>query len=364
MEQTCIEIAASNVTLDCRGHTLTGAGEASNDTAGIYIAGSADAPLSDVSVESCAITGHQFGLYAGHLNGGNIFNNQARRNNGIGFYLTGLSDVSVVANTAEGNDPDGMLLIGNTNVGLADNAAFYNRMRGITFEGCQGCVASRNESHSHGVLGFGIYGSRDMALEENVAYNNRYHGFAILHEAGSATFRGNESYANERTGFFLQESQDNYYIDNVSHDNALDGLAVFNGSQPNTFEDNTLRDNGGYGVFSDAPIDSATFAGNTFSGNALGETGSSDPEAIDWCSYTGFGPEGPCDPIFEGGPNLKDPQTSGVVIRDARIVGDPIYYPSFGDLWMSTWADDGRLFLTWGDGTGFGDGYPVGYPAY
>lgn len=53
-----------------------------------------------------------------------------------------------------------------------------------------------------------------------------------------------------------------------------------------------------------------------------------------------------------------------MAIRDARIVGDPIYYPSFGDLWMSTWADDGRLFLTWGDGTGFGDGYPVGYLAY
>jgi hypothetical protein len=69
------------------------------------------------------------------------------------------------------------------------------------------------------------------------------------------------------------------------------------------------------------------------------------------------------DPTFEGGPNFKDPEVSGAVIRDVRIAGDPIYYPSFGDLWMPTWADD-RLFLTWGDGTGFGDGYPVGYPAY
>lgn len=51
-------------------------------------------------------------------------------------------------------------------------------------------------------------------------------------------------------------------------------------------------------------------------------------------------------------------------IRDAYIVGDPIYYPSLGDLWMSTWADDDRLYLTWGDGVGFGDGYPTGYPAY
>jgi parallel beta-helix repeat protein len=386
LERACIEIAASDVTLDCRGHVLSGAGGASDATAGIYIAGSAEEPLMDVSVENCVTTAHQFGLYAGHLEGGNIFHNTARRNKGIGFYLTGLSDVSVTANTAVGNDPDGMLLIGDTGVAVADNVAYYNRMRGITFEGCQGCLASRNESHSHGVLGFAIYGSQNMVLEENVAYDNRYHGFAILHEAGSATFRGNESYANESTGFFLQGSQDNYYVDNLSHDNTRDGIAIFSDSHPNTFEGNTLRDNGGYGVFSDAPIESATFAGNTFADNALGDTGSSDPAAIDWCSYTGFGTNGPCDPIFEGGPNPKDPgpaaesqavflpfltvSTSpapadgGPTIRDAYIAGDPIYYPSFGDLWMPTWADDDRLFLSWGDGVGFGDGYPVGYPAY
>lgn len=51
-------------------------------------------------------------------------------------------------------------------------------------------------------------------------------------------------------------------------------------------------------------------------------------------------------------------------IHNAQIIGDPIYYPSMGDLWMSTWTDDNRLFLTWGDGVGFGDGYPTGFPAY
>jgi hypothetical protein len=80
--------------------------------------------------------------------------------------------------------------------------------------------------------------------------------------------------------------------------------------------------------------------------------------------YTAFGKQGPCDPVFEGSPNPKDPETTRVVIRGAHIDGDPIYFPTFGDLWMPTWADDGRLFLSWGDGTGFADGYPVGYPAY
>ena len=59
---------------------------------------------------------------------------------------------------------------------------------------------------------------------------------------------------------------------------------------------------------------------------------------------------------------LEEPP--GPAIRDARIVGDPIYHPSFGDLWMSTWTDDDRLLLSWGDGTGSDDGYPTGFPAY
>ncbi|MEN8264939.1 MAG: right-handed parallel beta-helix repeat-containing protein, partial [Nitrospirota bacterium] len=109
--------------------------------------------------------------------------------------------------TAEGNDPDGFLFIGSSDMTISGNMAFYNRMRGITFEGCQGCLATGNISHSHGVLGFAIYGSMDMTLAENVAYNNQYHGFAILHEAGSTTFRGNESYENEGAGFFKRRKK-------------------------------------------------------------------------------------------------------------------------------------------------------------
>jgi parallel beta-helix repeat protein len=364
-----MEIAASDVMLDCRGHELSGSGETSSETAGISIAGSPEAPLSGVSVENCSISAHQFGLYAGHLEGGALSNNVAIRNQRIGFYLIGLSQVMLSGNIAEGNDPDGFLLIGSHEVTVSDNAALYNRMRGITFEGCQYCLAVGNESHSHGVLGFGIYGSSGMTLENNVAHDNRYHGFAILHDAVSATFRGNESYANGGAGFFLEGSQDNHYTGNVSHDNTLDGIVLFRDSHSNTFEGNTLRDNGGYGAFSDEPIESAIFSGNTFSGNDLGETGSSDPETIDWCSYTGFGAQGPCDPVFEGGPNLKDPANAqgaevsgGVRVVSAEVVEDALVtFPRFGDLWMNTWAENDNVYMSFGDGTA-GDCFPVCEP--
>jgi parallel beta-helix repeat protein len=375
LDNTCIEIAASAVSLDCAGHALTGAGPEPETSAGIYIAGSPESPLSDVRVENCNVASHLIGFYVANVEGGAVTGSEARRNTGIGFYLIGVSGYELLDNVAEGNDPDGILIIGSREVTLVENLAFYNRMRGITFEGCQDCTVRANEAHSHGVLGFAIYGSSEMLFEDNLAHDNRYHGFAILHEAGSSVFTTNESYANEGSGFFLQETEDNIYTDNLSRDNGLDGISDLGGSGTNRFEGNTLTGNIGYGFFSVAAIGSAVSTDNTFSGNGAGPTGSAPFDAIDVCSYTGFDGAGPCDPVFEGGPNLKDPGPTGAaeppgqaaggqVILAARIDGDPVYFPAYGDLWMPTWADDDRLFLSWGDGTGFGDGYPTGYPAY
>ncbi len=55
---------------------------------------------------------------------------------------------------------------------------------------------------------------------------------------------------------------------------------------------------------------------------------------------------------------------NGRDIVEVERVGDPVYIPGMGDLWMSTWADDDRVYLTWGDGTGAENGYPVGHPRY
>lgn len=365
LTRACIEITASDVRLDCRGHGLEGTGDRSSAAAGIVIAGAPAAPLSDVRVENCGIAAHQFGLYAEHLTDGAITGNDVSRNAGTGIYLQAPSDVTVRGNTVVGNDPDGILVLEGNDVTVSGNVVFFNRMRGITFDfGCRDCAVRANESHSHGVLGFAIYAATGMTLEENVAHDNRYHGFAILHEAGDATFRNNEAFANDATGFFLQESRNNHFVGNVSHDNGLDGVAMSKGSSARltTFEGNALHDNGGYGMLADTPIDAATTSDNTFSGNALGPIGTVARSVIDSCAYTGFGPLGPCDPVFEGGPNLTDPVALEPVLDGAHIVGDPNYHPSMGDLWMSTWDDDDRLFLTWGDGTGFAHGYPTTYP--
>jgi len=46
-------------------------------------------------------------------------------------------------------------------------------------------------------------------------------------------------------------------------------------------------------------------------------------------------------------------------IESARIVGMPEFHARFGDLWMTTWADDGNVYASWGDGLGRANCYPT-----
>lgn len=63
-------------------------------------------------------------------------------------------------------------------------------------------------------------------------------------------------------------------------------------------------------------------------------------------------------------PAAAQSSDANVIIQNAFVSGEPVYFPSMGDLWMSTWSQDDLLYFTWGDGTGFGDGFPTGFPYY
>jgi hypothetical protein len=53
--------------------------------------------------------------------------------------------------------------------------------------------------------------------------------------------------------------------------------------------------------------------------------------------------------------NEPQPDSSEIVILEAAYAGPPIIpFGSTGDLWMSTWGDDDKLYMTWGDGGGPG----------
>ncbi|MFH1784858.1 MAG: DUF4185 domain-containing protein [Candidatus Micrarchaeota archaeon] len=84
------------------------------------------------------------------------------------------------------------------------------------------------------------------------------------------------------------------------------------------------------------------------------------------CISQGVVPEQPASglnpPLIEPIQPIPEPNPSEQTsIISAQIVGDPVFLQKFGDSWFSTWADDDKLYLSWGDGTGRGDCYPEAY---
>ncbi len=315
--KTCLKITASNVKLHCRDHLLSGsysAGQTAGEeptvqTAAISVAGTKQTPLSNIRIEGCDTRAHHFGIYAEHLSDSVITDNSSTRNGHTGIYLWAGSDVTISANTVERNYFDGILVGYSKRVTVSGNTAAYNRMRGITFNSYSSTsTAKDNQSHGHGVLGFAIYYSHDIVLQDNTAYDNAYHGFAILHEAYQAKFIANESYDNDSCGFFTEGAYDTTWERNLSRDNKLDGIVLFGDAHDNTITKNNFRDNGARGVFADDMPSNNTISNNTFSGNALGDQGTDLSDNIDWYAYTGWGPNGQTNPIFEGGDNPKDPE--------------------------------------------------------
>lgn len=47
-------------------------------------------------------------------------------------------------------------------------------------------------------------------------------------------------------------------------------------------------------------------------------------------------------------------EPSAALIKSFEVQGPFVPFPSHGDLWLSTWADDDSVFMSWGDGLGPG----------
>lgn len=301
--RACIEIAASNVTLDCEGHSLKSVTSRGNSV-GIFLAGRPKAWLSNVHIENCTVSEFRHGIYGEYVKNSSIVDSKIKRNHHVGLYLYGASNTKVARNTAEGNGPDGILIHRGEKVTVANNHALRNRMRGITIDNrSRDCTIKNNESHDHGVLGFGIYQSRNTKLVGNEAHHNGYHGFATLHTAYAASLKKNVSHDNDKCGFFLLNTADNAFKGNLARDNDFDGIVVLEQTHDSVFVGNTLRNNGRFGVMlvEMAARDKANneLVGNAFSGNGFGDRGTVPGPSVNRCAYTGFAPGGPCDPLFK-----------------------------------------------------------------
>ncbi|HPQ41495.1 MAG TPA: hypothetical protein PLV45_14080, partial [bacterium] len=78
------------------------------------------------------------------------------------------------------------------------------------------------------------------------------------------------------------------------------------------------------------------------------------PAAVRACSSATWCGDGVCEAYNGETPGTCADCLTAPVIADAVLSAPPLepIEPSHGDLWVTTWADDGALYTAWGDGCG------------
>ncbi len=209
-----ITIGASDVTLDCDGHTISG----SNTGNGIYLYSK-----TNVTIKNCNVTHFRYGIFVSTSNNNTLANNTANYNTEYGIFFRDSSEYNTLINNTANNNKHGIYFYYtayNANA-LINNTANNNTQIGINFE------ASSNNS-----------------LTGNTANNNQ-HGIYIYGSVNSLT--GNTANNNQH-GIFLDTSHYNNLTANTANNNNDDGIYLYT-SINNTLINNTVNNNKNYGVY-------------------------------------------------------------------------------------------------------------------
>ena len=161
-------IGASNLTLDCRAHTISGTWNGKPPTPstisyGIITLGPGGINLSGIIVKNCLVKGFGIAYEINHVTGSTFQNNTAS-SNFRGFNLNVSSTNTITSNTAYGNtNLDFYSQRDSLATGPTDNNVFTNNKSTNTI---------RNDTNPH--AGYGILGSNET-ISNNVAYFSGFH---------------------------------------------------------------------------------------------------------------------------------------------------------------------------------------------
>ena len=230
---TTLTIRADAITLDCRGHTLTG------DGTGVGV--SLDS-VTGVTIKNCTATGFEDGFLLRLANGNTLERNTARDNTGDGFRLCRSDNITLKKNTASDNALSGFSFSGSRDSTLERNKATENGANGFDFGGGSDNTLERNTATENGADGFRFEPSGGNTLERNKATENGGDGFHLRGDVG-ATDRNvlvqNQARGNAGRGFGLDDgSHDNVLANNEAKANGLDGFRTASSSSDNTFIEN------------------------------------------------------------------------------------------------------------------------------
>ena len=261
-----IVVGASNVTLDCKGHTVSGPG-AGPPYVGILLDGT-----TGVTVRNCKVTAFENGIvvagWSRPSSGNTLIANTSFGNVFSGLALLNSSGNTVKANSASDQTFGGFALEHASGNVLVENRAVRNGRHGFGLTASQENTLQSNASNGNGGNGFdAVDGSDRNTMKLNVANNNVEAGF-VIRSAQENALRSNTANNNGFLGFLVHLASSNVLSANLANNNGSIGFAL-NNATATTLSDNAARGNGAAGVDM-LQSDSNTLAGNVSSNNVQG----------------------------------------------------------------------------------------------
>lgn len=289
--QGSIQIAASGVTLDCAGHTVSGSA-----FAGIRLDN-----VSSVTIRNCTVTGFSFGFFVSASNGNQLVNDVGTANSQDGFALaSGSTGNTLSFDRADENGSFGFAVDSSSSNTLSDDTATGNADSGFgVLSGGAGNHFVRDLSRSNSVQGFALYfcgagneidsstavdnGAVGMvalgptclgtAISDSFASGSTFAGFAIVDGARNAALTRDTASGNKAGGFFFRGTSGNLVTGSTADGNVAGGFTVSPGASSNTFSNDVATANTGHGFVADGAFSNiftqSRSAGNHDSGFAL-----------------------------------------------------------------------------------------------
>ena len=197
-------LCADDITLDCSGHTLTGAGVYT------YL-------FDRVMIKNCVIVNSRYdGINLRDSNGSTITGNTANNNGHNGILLTYSSDCMLTSNTASNNCGDGITTVHGSNNTFTSNTA-NNNDNGIYMHSSNSNMLTGNTANNNSI-GIFLLSSNDCTLTSNTANNNRDFGIYLTDDSSSNTLTDN-IVANSWHGIDMYYSSNNTFTENTISNN-------------------------------------------------------------------------------------------------------------------------------------------------
>jgi len=246
-----VEIAASDVILDCNGNTLDGPGSG----AGVSVNG-----YDRVTVKNCDITEFETGIRIQNSNNNEILDNNLHGNGGFtsGIYLL-LSDSNLISgNEIWSNGDHGIHLDGSSHNTIDDNNV---------------------SDHTHGIFMNLLCDSPCILSNYNTITNNWIfeNGYGIsMYSSSHNTIDKNEINDNDDKGIIMYRDMDQSCDYNtITNNDILRNGAVDTGimnwyGDNNYIATNNISDNGGAGIRMGGTANDNVIHDNTITGNHMG----------------------------------------------------------------------------------------------